>query len=284
MSTGLFWTELRSSRQDLAALLAFRSAGLAPRSRRRIRLAAVLVVVVTVLVVVLPAYLGGPMPRERGGSMLALFPSMCLGFLVLAVIAAVASAGGREILPREEAVAFPVSTTTDHLGALLLAPLNVAWLLQAWGLLGVAAYVLGPDRLWAYELPVLLWGAGRHRPGPGRRLGGRGGPPRSARQRGLPGGGGRAGHGHGGADRDRPARPGPGLQPHARGPGGRHGRRELAVALPGPARRRAARPSACWPWCWAWCPPGGRCTVRCARSCGWRGDATSPGPRRPRTW
>ena len=59
-------------------------------------------------------------------------------------------------MPRDQAVAFPVSPTTDHLGALLLAPLNIAWLAQAWTLLGVTAYALGPP-CWAYTLPVLLW-------------------------------------------------------------------------------------------------------------------------------
>ena len=62
---------------------------------------------------------------------------LCLAFLVLAIFTAVASAGGREVIPREQAVAFPVSTTTDHLGALLLAPLNIAWIVQAWMLLGM---------------------------------------------------------------------------------------------------------------------------------------------------
>ena len=62
------------------------------------------------------------------------------GFLVLAIVSAVASGGGRELLHREHAVIYPVSPTTDHLGALLLAPLNIAWLLQAWILLGITAY------------------------------------------------------------------------------------------------------------------------------------------------
>ena len=121
------------------------------------RVAGVIVLVLTVAAMVGPAYLGGPLPRERSGQLLALLPSMCLGFLVLAVFTAVASAGGREILPREQAVVFPVSTTTDHLGALMLAPLNIAWIAQAWTLLGVTSYALGPERLWAYELPILLW-------------------------------------------------------------------------------------------------------------------------------
>lgn len=157
MSTALSWTELRSSRRDLAAVLAFRRSGLTGATRRRLRIGAGAVGVLTLAAAVGPAYLGGSIPREHAGSMLALLPSLCLGFLLLAVFTAVASAGGREVLPREEAVAFPVSTTTDHLGALLLAPLNIAWFAQAWTLLGVTAYALGPERLWATELPVLLW-------------------------------------------------------------------------------------------------------------------------------
>jgi hypothetical protein len=157
VSTALSWTELRSSRSDLGSLLAFRRSGLTGTSRRRMRVAGVVVLVMTVAAMVGPAYLGGPLPRERSGQLLALLPSMCLGFLVLAVFTAVASAGGREILPREQAVVFPVSTTTDHLGALMLAPLNIAWIAQAWTLLGVTSYALGPDRVWAYEVPILLW-------------------------------------------------------------------------------------------------------------------------------
>ena len=171
MSTAPSWTEVpapattRSERQvpwrdavaDLRSLLAFRSSGLDDRSRRRLRAAGLGVLVLTVLVVALPAWLGGPQPRPHSGAALALLPSGCLGFLVLACLTAVASAGGRELVPRDQAVAFPVSATTDHLGALLLAPLNVAWLLQSWMLLGVTAYALGPTRLAAYVVPVVLW-------------------------------------------------------------------------------------------------------------------------------
>ena len=157
MSTALSWTELRSSRTDLGSLLAFRRAGLNRASRRRVAIAGGIALGMTVGAIVGPAYLGGPFPRAHSGALLALFPSMCLGFLVLAMMTAIASAGGREVIPRDQAVAFPVSTTTDHFGALLLAPLNIAWLLQAWALMGTVAYVLGPPRLLAYESSVLLW-------------------------------------------------------------------------------------------------------------------------------
>ena len=56
--------------------------------------------------------------------MLLLLPSAYLSVLVIAVVSAATTGGGRELLPREQAVAFPVSTTTDHLGALAMAPLH----------------------------------------------------------------------------------------------------------------------------------------------------------------
>jgi hypothetical protein len=157
VSTGLSWTELRASREDLGSLLAFRSSGLSTSGRRRLRLAGVVVLLLTLAAVIGPAYLGGEAPRHRSGQLLALLPSLCLGFLVLAIFTAVASAGGREIVPRDQAVSFPVSSTTDHLGALLLAPLNIAWIAQTWTLLGLTSYALGPRGVWVYMLPVLLW-------------------------------------------------------------------------------------------------------------------------------
>ncbi len=157
MSTALSWTELRDSREDLGSLLAFRRSGTSRTGQRRMRLAGTVVLLLTIAAVLGPAYLGGETPRPRSGQMIALLPSMCLGFLVLAIFTSIASAGGRELVPREQAVVFPVSTTTDHFGALLLAPLNIAWMAQAWALLGVTAYALGPRGLCLYELPVLLW-------------------------------------------------------------------------------------------------------------------------------
>lgn len=151
---GTTWRELRRARHDLPALLAFRSSGLTPTSRRRMRVAAGLVLAATAVVAVLPAHLGD---QAKAGTLLAILPSAALGFVLIAVVSAVASAGGRELVARDQAVAFPVSSVVDHLGALLMAPLNIAWLLQSWLLLGASSWALGPDRWWAYQLPVLLW-------------------------------------------------------------------------------------------------------------------------------
>ncbi len=162
MSTALSWTELapatwRRPFTDLGALLRFRASGLDAKGRRRMRAAAALVLLLTVAAAVVPAYSSGAVDGGYVGKLVAVLPSIYAGFLVLAVLSAAASGGGRELVPRDQAVAWPVSSTTDHLGALLLAPLNIAWLIQAWTLLGLTSYVAGPRLLWASELPVLLW-------------------------------------------------------------------------------------------------------------------------------
>ena len=73
---------------------------------------------------------------DRAFDIFLLMPTAMAGILVLSMSSAVASGGGRELIAGEEAVPYPISPTTDHLGALLLAPLNIAWMIQAWILLG----------------------------------------------------------------------------------------------------------------------------------------------------
>jgi hypothetical protein len=68
-----------------------------------------------------------------------------------------ASGGGRELVPREQATIHPISHRTEHLGALALAPLNFAWLLQAWLLLGVTARVTGTDGWLAGQVVAAAW-------------------------------------------------------------------------------------------------------------------------------
>ena len=80
-----------------------------------------------------------------------------VGILLLAVSSSMGSGGGRELLSRSEAAIHPISPVTEHLGALLLAPLNLAWLVQTWGLLAVTALVTPLERLPGAQLVVLAW-------------------------------------------------------------------------------------------------------------------------------
>lgn len=164
MPTALSSTELphllaseRRAVVDLVHLVRFR---VATRSRLRGLLVLGVFVLLTVAAVVVPAYLpgAGDLGPGRARDALTLLPTAFAAFQVISLVAAVASGGGRELVPHEQLVAYPVSPTTDHLGALLLAPLNVAWLLQSWTLIGTVAYGLGAgSRLLPAVVGVLLW-------------------------------------------------------------------------------------------------------------------------------
>ena len=142
--------------RDVRHLLGFRLAVLRGRSRRAVPIALGLLLLITAVCCVLPAYLPEYGVTRRDA--LLLLPTAYISVLVISLVSAAASGGGRELLPREQGVAFPVSPTTDHFGALLMAPLNIAWLLQGWTVLGLTAYAIGPrTTLPLALLPVFFW-------------------------------------------------------------------------------------------------------------------------------
>jgi hypothetical protein len=152
VSTARSWTDELA---DLRALVSFRLAGQRSTRRRRLRW---LVPGLVTAVVLLVGMLAGLEPDpEHADRMARLFPVGCLTFLALVVTSAVASGGGRELLPRDGGAAYPISPFVDHLGALLLAPLSVAWLFQAWTLLGVVAYLVPPAAVVPAVVVVLAW-------------------------------------------------------------------------------------------------------------------------------
>jgi len=60
----------------------------------------------------------------------ALAPEAFLGFGVLALVAPLTAGGGSEVVPAEQLAAFPVRPQAQFLGGLLLAPLNLVWVVQ----------------------------------------------------------------------------------------------------------------------------------------------------------
>jgi hypothetical protein len=144
-----WWRPVR----DVGHLLQFRAA--AVRRRSAFRWSALLLLLITVAVSIIPAYV--PADDNRRLEVAVLMPTAMAGIFAISIISAIASGGGRELISREQGVAFPVSPTTDHLGALLLAPLNIAWLIQAWVLLGASAYGALPERLFTAQTVILLW-------------------------------------------------------------------------------------------------------------------------------
>ncbi len=105
---------------------------------RTARVGTVLVLVVTLclgpLLAVAAAGTTDRLPQDVRSQTTELLAGAYLLLLLGLVTAAVAAAGGREIVPRHQLVAYPLAPATEHLGALLLAPLNLAWLLQVLGL------------------------------------------------------------------------------------------------------------------------------------------------------
>ena len=156
MPIARFLTEASRATRDVGHLLWFRSA--ATRRRRTSRWGLLIVAVITAGAAIGPAFLGRLPHRaaghrrehrdpQRPGGLPAAEPG--LGHRV---------GGGRELISRDQAVAFPVSPTTDHLGALLLSPLNVAWMVQVWFLLGATAFAIGgTGALVPAQLVIMLW-------------------------------------------------------------------------------------------------------------------------------
>ena len=75
-------------------------------------------------------------------SAIELAPMAFLGFAVLAVIAPLTAGGGSQVVPSDQLVAFPVRPTTQFLGGLVMAPLNVVWALQLLALTALTSYLV----------------------------------------------------------------------------------------------------------------------------------------------
>jgi hypothetical protein len=141
---------------DVAILFRFRKQGV--RRRHLARVLSLVFVGITLGTATIPAFTPGSHGATgRSADIFLLIPSAMAGILVLNMASAIASGGGREMISRDQAAPYPISPTTDHLGALLLAPLNIAWMIQAWILLGSAAYATPHRLLVQTQIAILLW-------------------------------------------------------------------------------------------------------------------------------
>ncbi|HEY3530474.1 MAG TPA: hypothetical protein VGK78_15120 [Nocardioides sp.] len=141
---------------DVAILFRFRKQ--AVRRRHLARALSLIFLAITLGAASIPAFTpGAHATHGKSVDVLVLVPSAMAAILVLNMASAIASGGGRELISRDQAASYPISPTTDHLGALLLAPLNIAWMIQAWVLLGMVAYATPLRLLVQTQLTIVLW-------------------------------------------------------------------------------------------------------------------------------
>lgn len=153
MSTQL---QLRESLADTGFLLGFRLRLIRGRARKIAAIALTLLLLITIASAFLPALV--PESRVPRNDVRLLIPAFYVGFALLNAVASAAAGGGRELLSPQEALPHPISPATDFFGGLAIAPLNIAWLFQAWAILAAVAYSfpVGPRLIGVQVVTVLV--------------------------------------------------------------------------------------------------------------------------------
>jgi hypothetical protein len=106
-----------------------------------VRAALVLVGAFLVWLMVLVAGAASALEPAALRTAVELAPQAFLGFGVLAVIAPLTAGGGNEIIPPDQVVAYPIRPRTQFVGGLVLAPVNLVWLLQLLALVAETAFL-----------------------------------------------------------------------------------------------------------------------------------------------
>ncbi|MDQ6896680.1 MAG: hypothetical protein M3171_08775 [Actinomycetota bacterium] len=141
--------------RSLGLVLLLRLGSLGARARVALAVGLSVMVALTALAVALPP--GLRFEPELVEAMRRYLPAGFLAFFVTSATAVLFAGGGREALPADQAVAYPIGPSTDHLAALIMAPLNLAWLLQTWTLLFTVSVLTTGGHQGAALLPVVLW-------------------------------------------------------------------------------------------------------------------------------
>ncbi|GAC1440568.1 MAG: hypothetical protein NVS3B26_10090 [Mycobacteriales bacterium] len=127
---------MASSWSQLRALVAVRWQ--MTRSRR-LRSTLLLLPVLLMLLLYVVVSVAGRLTGDQLVAAVAIAPAVFLGFVFLAVLAPLTLSGGNELVPFSQLIAYPVTSRTQYLAGLLLAPLNLVWVLQLLGLAGETA-------------------------------------------------------------------------------------------------------------------------------------------------
>jgi hypothetical protein len=95
------------------------------------------------LLAVVAVAVGRQLPVDRAFGVALVTPSLFLSAAALAIIAPLAAGGGNQLYPADQLVAYPIRPQTVFSASLLLAPLNVVWLVQILALLTVTGLIAG---------------------------------------------------------------------------------------------------------------------------------------------
>jgi hypothetical protein len=97
------------------------------------------------------------LPQEQSFNLALATPTFYVGFLVLAIIAPLVSGGGYELYPPDQLVGYSIKPATVFRGTLVLAPVNLAWLINVVALFIVTGFATGEgDLAWGPTSRALL--------------------------------------------------------------------------------------------------------------------------------
>ena len=95
------------------------------------------------------------LPPDQAVNIALATPTLYLGFVLLAIIAPLVSGGGYELYPPDQLVAFPIRPQTVFRSTLVLAPANLAWILNVIALFAITSFASG-DISWGPTSRTLL--------------------------------------------------------------------------------------------------------------------------------
>ena len=82
-------------------------------------------------------------PEEQRFNLAVATPTFYVGFAILTLLAPLVSGGGYELYPAEQVVAYPLRPATVFRGTLVLAPVNLAWVINVIALFIVTGFAVG---------------------------------------------------------------------------------------------------------------------------------------------
>lgn len=87
------------------------------------------------------------LPDDQTFNLSLATPTFYVGFLILAILAPLVSGGGYELYPSDQLVGYPIRPATAYRSTLVLAPVNLAWVINVIALFIVTGFAAG-DLTW----------------------------------------------------------------------------------------------------------------------------------------